>query len=142
MPGVSPFIGKLRTWRCRAFRSTAQGLPIGVNTAAAELAPGLAQQVGDMLQAQGNLATIAETLGHAHDPLALSHGHLVENMREQVSATWYDVVRAEGVSEKDAEAIRGAFVYEGFNGKATGSRSPCPHLARSPGLTLCSFLLS
>jgi serine/threonine-protein kinase HipA len=37
-------------------------------------------------------------------------------MREQVSATWYDVVRAEGVSEKDAEAIRGAFVYEGFNG--------------------------
>jgi serine/threonine-protein kinase HipA len=41
---------------------------------------------------------------------------VVENMREQVSATWCDVVRAEGVSEKDAEAIRGAFVYEGFNG--------------------------
>ena len=40
---------------------------------------------------------------------------IVENMREQVSATWYDVVRAEGVSEKDEEAIRGAFVYEGFD---------------------------
>ena len=40
---------------------------------------------------------------------------IVENMREQVSATWYDVVRAEGVSEKDAEAIRAAFVYEGFD---------------------------
>jgi serine/threonine-protein kinase HipA len=40
---------------------------------------------------------------------------IVENMREQVSATWYDVARAEGVSEKDAEAIRGAFVYEGFD---------------------------
>lgn len=40
---------------------------------------------------------------------------VVENMREQVSATWYDVARAEGVSEKDAEAIKGAFVYEGFN---------------------------
>lgn len=40
---------------------------------------------------------------------------IVEKMRETVSATWYDVVRAEGVSEKDAEAIRGAFVYEGFD---------------------------
>ena len=40
---------------------------------------------------------------------------IVENMRQQVSATWYDVVRAEGVSEKDAETIRGAFVYEGFD---------------------------
>lgn len=40
---------------------------------------------------------------------------IVENMRRQVSATWYDVARAEGVSEKDAEAIRSAFVYEGFN---------------------------
>jgi serine/threonine-protein kinase HipA len=40
---------------------------------------------------------------------------IVESMRQQVSDTWYEVVRAEGVSEKDAEAIRGAFVYEGFN---------------------------
>jgi serine/threonine-protein kinase HipA len=40
---------------------------------------------------------------------------LVENMRQLVSATWYDVVRAEGVSEKDAEAIKAAFVYEGFS---------------------------
>jgi serine/threonine-protein kinase HipA len=41
---------------------------------------------------------------------------IVHNMRQQVSANWYDVARAEGVSEKDAEAIRGAFVYEGFDG--------------------------
>jgi serine/threonine-protein kinase HipA len=40
---------------------------------------------------------------------------IVDNMRQQVSATWYDVARAEGVSEKDAEAIRSAFVYEGFD---------------------------
>jgi serine/threonine-protein kinase HipA len=40
---------------------------------------------------------------------------IVDNMREQVSATWYDVVRAEGVSERNAEAIRAAFVYEGFH---------------------------
>jgi serine/threonine-protein kinase HipA len=40
---------------------------------------------------------------------------IVDNMRQQVSATWYDVARAEGVSERDAEAIRSAFVYEGFD---------------------------
>lgn len=40
---------------------------------------------------------------------------IVEKMRQLVSATWYDVVRAEAVSEKDAEAIRSAFVYEGFD---------------------------
>jgi serine/threonine-protein kinase HipA len=27
---------------------------------------------------------------------------------------WYDTVRACGVSEKDAESIRGAFIYPGF----------------------------
>lgn len=40
---------------------------------------------------------------------------IVTNMTEQVAATWYEVVRAAGVSEKDAEAIKDAFVYEGFN---------------------------
>lgn len=40
---------------------------------------------------------------------------IVAKMTERVRATWYDVVRASGVSEKDAEAIKGAFVYEGFS---------------------------
>jgi serine/threonine-protein kinase HipA len=40
---------------------------------------------------------------------------IVDKMREQVSTTWFNIVRAEGVSEKDAEAIRAAFVYEGFD---------------------------
>ena len=30
-------------------------------------------------------------------------------------ATWYDTVCASGVSEGDAETIRGAFVYPGFS---------------------------
>jgi serine/threonine-protein kinase HipA len=42
-------------------------------------------------------------------------GTIVSDMTEQVRATWYDVVRAHGVSEKDAETIRGAFLYEGFS---------------------------
>jgi serine/threonine-protein kinase HipA len=40
---------------------------------------------------------------------------IIDDMTQLVSATWYDTVRAEGVSEKDAEAIRTAFVYEGFD---------------------------
>ncbi len=36
-------------------------------------------------------------------------------MREQVRSTWYSVVRSQGLSERDAEAIKGAFVYEGFD---------------------------
>jgi serine/threonine-protein kinase HipA len=41
---------------------------------------------------------------------------ILTQMTEKVLATWYEVARAEGVSETDAEAIRAAFVYEGFNG--------------------------
>jgi serine/threonine-protein kinase HipA len=40
---------------------------------------------------------------------------VVSDMTEKVRATWYDVVRAQGVTEKDAETIRSAFVYEGFS---------------------------
>lgn len=39
---------------------------------------------------------------------------IVRKMTERVRATWYDVVRAQGVTEKDADTIRRAFVYEGF----------------------------
>lgn len=39
---------------------------------------------------------------------------IVSTMTEQVRTTWYSVARQEGVSERDAELIRGAFVYEGF----------------------------
>ena len=45
---------------------------------------------------------------------------IVSDMSERVRATWYDVVRAQGVSERDAETIRGAFLYEGFCAKAAG----------------------
>jgi serine/threonine-protein kinase HipA len=39
----------------------------------------------------------------------------VHDMKAQVDATWYDTLRASGVSANDAEAIRGAFVYPGFS---------------------------
>ena len=40
---------------------------------------------------------------------------IVNEMRVQVEATWYETLRASGVTEKDAETIRGAFVYPGFS---------------------------
>jgi len=40
---------------------------------------------------------------------------IVNDMKVQVEATWYETVRASGVSEKDAETIRSAFVYPGFS---------------------------
>ena len=40
---------------------------------------------------------------------------IINDMKQQVTATWYETVRASGVSEKDAETIRGAFVYPGFS---------------------------
>jgi serine/threonine-protein kinase HipA len=39
---------------------------------------------------------------------------ILNDMKSQVETTWYDTVRASGISEKDAETIRGAFVYPGF----------------------------
>jgi len=39
---------------------------------------------------------------------------IIAQMREQV-ANWYDVVRACGVSEIDAETIRSGFIYPGFS---------------------------
>ena len=39
---------------------------------------------------------------------------IIADTREQVGR-WYDIVRACGVSENDAETIRGAFIYPGFS---------------------------
>jgi serine/threonine-protein kinase HipA len=39
---------------------------------------------------------------------------IVDGMQAQVGK-WYDAVRALGVSEKDAETIRSAFLYPGFS---------------------------
>jgi serine/threonine-protein kinase HipA len=40
---------------------------------------------------------------------------IVNGMREQVEKTWYATAVECGVSTKDAETIRGAFVYPGFS---------------------------
>lgn len=72
----------------------------------------LAMEVGD----QGRFANAKNLLSqHARFLLDADEAKaIVSRMTEQVRASWYNVSRAQGVSEKDAAVIKGAFVYDGF----------------------------
>lgn len=73
----------------------------------------LAMDIGD----QGNVANAANLLSqHTRFLLEADEAKaIVFRMTKQVQATWYDIIRAQGVTAKDAETIRSAFVYEGFS---------------------------
>ena len=73
----------------------------------------LAMACGD----QGRFANAANILSqHARFLLERDEAQkIVTDMTEQVASTWYDTVRASGVSIQDAETIRSAFVYPGFS---------------------------
>ncbi len=43
---------------------------------------------------------------------------LIDDMEKTVRARWYQIARRNGVSERDCETIRSAFVYDGFRLKA------------------------
>lgn len=45
---------------------------------------------------------------------------LVDAMEEQVTTTWYETARREGISESDCEKIKSAFTYPGFRLKQEG----------------------
>lgn len=73
----------------------------------------LAMEVGD----QGRYANAKNILSQ-HTRFLLEEEEakaIVLDITEKVRTTWYDVVRAQSVTEKDAEMIQGAFVYEGFS---------------------------
>jgi serine/threonine-protein kinase HipA len=72
----------------------------------------LAMEVGD----QGRFANVKNVLSQ-HTRFLLEEAQaktIVSDMTDKVRATWYDVVQGQGVTEKDAETIKSAFVYEGF----------------------------
>jgi serine/threonine-protein kinase HipA len=73
----------------------------------------IAMECGD----QGRFANESNILSqHAQVLLeAEEERSIVNEMKEQIEKTWYSTVRACGVSENDAEAMRGAFVYPGFS---------------------------
>jgi len=72
----------------------------------------LAMECGD----QGRFANAKNMLSqHASFLLERDDAEkIVSDMREQVGQR-YDIVRSSGVSENDAETIRGAFLYPGFS---------------------------
>jgi serine/threonine-protein kinase HipA len=73
----------------------------------------LAMVCGD----QGRLANATNLLSQAGRFLLPGDEakSIVDVMRDRVKGTWYEVARSIGVSEKDCERIRPAFVYEGFD---------------------------
>ncbi len=72
----------------------------------------LALECGDMgryAHAENLLSQSARFLLKPDDARAF-----LDNMEETVRGRWYEISRREGVSEKDCETIRPAFVYDGF----------------------------
>jgi serine/threonine-protein kinase HipA len=81
--------------------------------------PQISQDRRDLAMAAGDQGRFANTknLLSQHTRFLLEEEEaktIISDMTDKVRATWYDVVRAQGVSEKDAETIKSAFVYEGF----------------------------
>jgi serine/threonine-protein kinase HipA len=72
------------------------------------------------LQRYGRYANAKNILSqHACSPFETGETvKIVSDMKEQIGATWYETVRAGGVSKKDTETIRGAFVFSGFSRSA------------------------
>jgi len=83
-------------------------------------APVVAQERRDLAMQCGDLGRYANATNilsqHARFLLKKDEASkIVGDMKDKVAASWYETVRVCGVSEKDAEIIRGAFVYEGFS---------------------------
>ncbi|MCY4379718.1 MAG: HipA domain-containing protein [Candidatus Dadabacteria bacterium] len=47
---------------------------------------------------------------------------IIQTMEQTIADRWYEICRAEGVTEKDCDRISGAFVYPGFRPLIDGNR--------------------
>ena len=106
-PRNHAIIAKEKSWKLSPAYDLTPSVPVSVERR------DLALECGD----QGRYANAKNILSQ-HARFLLDRGEadkIVTDMKAQVDATWYDTVRSSGVSEKDAETIRGAFVYPGFS---------------------------
>ena len=106
-PRNHAIIAKEKNWKLAPAYDLTPSVPVSVERR------DLALECGDM----GRYANAKNILSQ-HARFLLDRGEaekIVNDMKAQVDATWYDTCRASGVSEKDAETIRGAFVYPGFS---------------------------
>jgi len=72
----------------------------------------LAMECGD----QGRFANIDNLLSQ-HGRFLLERNEaekIIRDMIERITALWFSVIRAQGVTEKDADRIKSAFLYPGF----------------------------
>ncbi len=106
-PRNHAFIAKEKEWKLSPAYDLTPSVPISQDRR------DLAMDCGDM----GRFANAKNILSqHARFLLEKDDAaKIISDMKRQVEATWYDTVRASGVSEKDAETIRGAFDYPGFS---------------------------
>jgi serine/threonine-protein kinase HipA len=106
-PRNHAIIAKENSWKLSPAYDLTPSVPVSLERR------DLALACGD----QGRYANAKNILSqHARFLLDRSEAEkIVNDMKAQVDATWYDAVRASGVSQRDAETIRGAFVYPGFS---------------------------
>lgn len=106
-PRNHAIIAKEKSWKLSPAYDLTPSVPVSTERR------DLALECGD----QGRYANAKNILSQ-HTRFLLDSGEaekIVGDMKAQVEATWHDTVRASGITEKDAETIRGAFVYPGFS---------------------------
>ena len=106
-PRNHAILAKEREWKLSPAYDLTPSVPVSIEHR------DLAMECGD----QGRYANAKNILSqHARFLLGEEEAQrIVNDMKAQVQARWYETLRASGVSESDAEAIRGAFVYPGFS---------------------------
>jgi len=99
-------IAKAKDWKLSPAYDLTPATPISIERR------DLAMQCGDMgryAHAENLLSQCARFhLKYEEAEAAISA------MEQQISSTWYETARREGVSERDCEKIKSAFVYPGF----------------------------
>jgi serine/threonine-protein kinase HipA len=106
-PRNHAILAKEREWKLSPAYDLTPSVPVSIEHR------DLAMECGD----QGRYANAKNILSqHARFLLSEKEAQrIVNDMKSQVQASWYETLRASGVTENDAKAIRGAFVYPGFS---------------------------
>jgi len=106
-PRNHAILAKERQWKLSPAYDLTPSVPVSIEHR------DLAMECGD----QGRYANAKNILSQHARFLLSEEGaqRIVNDMKAQVQASWYETLRASGVTENDAEAIRGAFVYPGFS---------------------------
>ena len=106
-PRNHAILAKEREWKLSPAYDLTPSVPVSIEHR------DLAMECGD----QGRYANARNILSqHARFLLSEEEAQrIVNDMKVQVQASWYETLRASGVTENDTEAIRGAFVYPGLS---------------------------